>query len=226
MNIRSSLLAFCVTFGLLNGVETLAAAPRVPRVAGDAASPGRARPCPADELSCGKQKPVKSDGIRPFTNGDMGLSVVFPRNALVCMGRSGNTPRGFYSWIRFPTNCSEPGPSDAPAYVRIYASYNTLEWAAPQQAFLSCKPLSPVLATRLGERKLEFPGHHSAVCQHRIQNGVELTVIALAGPKCDGIRSVTYDATLGTTWLRFGMDVKNFENFLRSAKIGNPKMRC
>src|SRR4051794_29279565 len=41
-------------------------------------SPGRVPPagskeCPAEELSCGKQRPVRSDGVHRFVNRDMGL---------------------------------------------------------------------------------------------------------------------------------------------------------
>src|SRR5437763_5456851 len=126
-------------------------------------SPGRVPPagskeCRAEELSCLKQHPIRSDGLHSFNNGDMGLSVVFPLGALVCMGRSGDAPRGFYAWLGVPTNCSERTPDDLPGYFGIYASYNSLEWTSPQQAFQSCKAISPQLSRRLRGTKFGFPG--------------------------------------------------------------------
>jgi hypothetical protein len=142
------------------------------------------------------------------------------------MGRSGDAPRGFYSWLGIPTSCSEQVPGVLQAYFGIYASYNALERRFPRQAFLSCKPLTPLLSRRLRDARLQFRGHLSAVCQHKTKDGIELTVIALAGPKCDGTPPVEYDAFLGTTQRRFDLDLKRFQTFLRSAKIGNPDVTC
>lgn len=183
-------------------------------------------PCPADELSCGKQKPVRSDGVRPFINREMGLSVIFPRGYLICMGRSGDAPRGFYAWLGIPTSCTESKLPVPPGYFGIYASFNVLDWTSPRQNFRFCKPLSPGLSRRLLHAKLRFAGHPSAICQRMTKDGVELTVTVLGGPKCDGISAVDYNASLGTTWKRFDVDLKRFETFIHQAKIGNPDYSC
>lgn len=226
MRSRVSLFAICLVLGFADTVPAPATARQPNHHAKQTALPARVEPCPSDGLSCGKQKPVQSDGVHPFTNEEMGLSVVFPRGALVCKGRSGDAPRGFYSWLGTPTNCSERVPRELQAYLGIYSSYNALDWTSPRQAFLTCKPLPPLLSRRLRHAKLESPGHRSAVCQRKTKDGIELTVTALAGPKCNGVPTVEYDAFLGTTWRRFDMDLKRFQSFLNSAKIGTPNVRC
>jgi hypothetical protein len=182
--------------------------------------------CPAEELSCGKQKPVLSDGVHRFTNDDMGLSVRFPKGSLVCMGRSGDAPRGFYSWLGMATNCRERASDSPPRYIGIYASWNALFEKLPGLELGWCKPLSASLAAHLGDAPLSFPGHKSAVCQRVSRHAIALTVRSLAGPRCEGAAAIEYMASFRTTSKRLDTDLKRFRTFLRQSKIGNVQVDC
>jgi hypothetical protein len=43
--------------------------------------------CPEERLSCGKQRPVVSDGVTRFRNEDLYLRAVFPSGEQVCFTR-------------------------------------------------------------------------------------------------------------------------------------------
>ena len=184
--------------------------------------------CPAEQLSCGKQNPVLSDG-RPFMNEEMGLSVEFPRGSYVCLGRSGDAPRGFYTWFGVQTNCAEPENPDPPGYMSIHSHWNALERTSPADApWWKCKPLSSDVRSRIRVADLAFSGHRSVVCEERkTPDQIEITVSALAGPSC-GTRApaANYIATLGTRVTRLDDDLPRFASFLRDAKIGTPDVAC
>jgi hypothetical protein len=185
-----------------------------------------ARPsCPAEQLSCGLQRPVVSDGVRPFRNDDMGLQATFPAGSRVCLARSGDAPRGFYAWYGSNrTDCPERGDIPA-AYISISSAFNAMFRHSLRESAGDCQALSQSLARKLREQPLEIPGHQSMVCQQDASgNRIELLVYAMAGQQRDDASDVSpaviYWASLGTTPDRWAHDIRVFRAFLHTVQIG------
>ena len=66
--------------------------------------------CPEEMLSCGKQKPVISNGVEPFDNENYEIRAYVPRGDRVCLSRSGEAPHGFYAAYETARPCEEPNP--------------------------------------------------------------------------------------------------------------------
>lgn len=179
-------------------------------------------PCPAEQLSCGKQTPVISDGSRLFENDEMGLRAVFPAGSRVCMSRSGDAPRGFYAWYgTTAAGCPERG--DIPAtFMGISSSFNALSYKSLREASHDCRPLSPVIRARLHGSLLKIAGHDSLACQSDGQNGeLQIIVYALAGrPTDEGAPGVVYFASLGSRADRLDGDLAMFRAFLGRLRVG------
>jgi hypothetical protein len=167
-----------------------------------------------------------SDGARPFVNEEMGIKAIFPAGSRVCMGRSGDAPRGFYAWYGTrEAGCLERGDLPA-AFMAIGSSYNALFWTSARQAAGSCGCLSPAVARLLRGATLSIGGQPSQACQrNRKEGGVEITVYALAG---EGPRTleqntpyVVYFATLGTRPERLRQDLASFRTFLGQLRVGS-----
>jgi hypothetical protein len=183
--------------------------------------------CPPEELSCGLQKPVLSDGVRRFENENYGLRMTFPRGSAVCMTRSGNAPHGFFAAYGSEPSCAER-PERRPRFISVYAEFNALFYTSIAEALPDgCGPLSDAVRRQLESRELAFPGHRSATCQTPSGGGnVEISVYTLAGPWDESgpppavrSRSIVFSATLGTTPARLGADVARFREVLRSIQI-------
>ncbi|MCW3847053.1 hypothetical protein OF829_07360 [Sphingomonas sp. LB-2] len=181
--------------------------------------------CPEEQLSCGKQKPVVSDGVRPFENDDMAIRAWFPKGDRVCMSRSGDAARGFYAEYDLTERpCSEPGTPRA--FIGISSSFNAMEWSLAD-ATRDCRPLSAALLKRFGGKPPAFPGHPSRACEEIQPDGwVVVTVHTTAGRRVEGdtLKGLTYfyRATLGTRpdrFDRFDRDVPRFRAFLRRLQI-------
>jgi hypothetical protein len=183
-----------------------------------------AEDCPEEQLSCGRQRPVVSDGVRPFENEEMGLRAAFPAASQVCMGRSGDAARGFYAWYGRRIDLCE-GPGEPPAFVGVGSSWNAADYRTLRRTAGDCQPLSPAMLTRFGGRGPRIPGHASLACQAaRKGGGIEITVHAMAGRSGDaGPRApprALYWATLGTRAGRVVDDIAMFQAFLANLQIG------
>jgi hypothetical protein len=182
-------------------------------------------PCPARELSCGRQTPVISDGVRPFVNDDMGIAALFPRGSLVCLVRSGDAPRGFYArYGTIASGCSESGPR-LPALMAIGASFNAQFHRTVREAVRDCTAILGPIQRRLGSDRLALPGHRSLACQQDRDGGqIEITVHALGESTPDErgtpVPAVHYWASLGTRRERLDADLAMFRAFLRQVRIG------
>jgi hypothetical protein len=191
--------------------ETVEAAPRSPA------------PCRSEQLSCGRQRPVPSDGVHPFINEDMGLRAVFEKGSGVCLARSGDAARGFYAHYGAETDCSERG-ARPPAFIGLYASWNSSDYASLGEAVPDCRPLSPAVARNLEGETLAFPGILSLACQRQEQPGrIEIAVNALAGRRnggdADGPPATLYTAILGTRPERLEEDLARFRTFLGNVRF-------
>lgn len=186
------------------------------------AAAGPAPVCPEEELSCGRLRPIASDGVRPYVNTEMGVEAIFPRGDWVCLARSGDAPRGFYTWMGTDEPCSEDG--NPPAFISIVTSFNSAFDPSIEAAFADCRPISPDMARHSGGA-LAFAGHHSLTCETTQRDGrIEIAVHALAG-RIEGASAgdppaVRYTASLGTTQDRLDTDLAVFRAFLRQMRIG------
>lgn len=144
----------------------------LPACEGDAARGDRAAtvaardapPCPRDQLSCGFQQPVPSDGETVFVNEEFGLSVRFPRGSGVCMTRSGDAPRGFFAVYGIPPNCEER-PARTPRAIVVNLSWNGPEYRSIEEAVRTCEPPPPATLRRLGDRPPALAGRTARVCE-------------------------------------------------------------
>jgi hypothetical protein len=196
------------------------AEPPVVRAEGESRYP----PCPAEQLSCGKQTPVTSDGARVFKNDEMGLQAVFPEGSRVCMSRSGDAPRGFYAWYGTTVaGCPERGDIPA-AFMGISSSFNALAYKSLQQAAHNCAPLSPRVKKHLKGASLSVAGHSSVACQSGEPDGaLRITVYTMGGkPTEEGVPSVIYFASLVSQNARLDHDLAMFRTFLHRVRVGVP----
>ncbi len=212
-------------FGLAFAASCTAAfaAPPGPYAIGRSQPPAAFQPpsCPAEQLSCGLQTPVTSDGARPFVNHVMGLRAIFPAGSHVCMSRSGDSPRGFYAWYgKSVAGCPEGGHHPVAA-MGISSSFNPLYYKSLRQVSPDCRPLSSAVRANLHGSTLVIAGHRSLACQAEGQNGaVEITVYALAGTIEEGAPSVIYFAFLDSKNERLNRDLVTFQTFLGRLRIG------
>jgi hypothetical protein len=185
----------------------------------------RPPPCPPEELSCGLQKPVVSDGVHPFVNEEMGLRVMFPRGSQVCLTRSGDAARGFYTSLEPVEGC--PERPNRRFFISINTMWNATFHPSAVDYWEGCLPPSGAVRQRLMSGELSFPGHRSMTCQETSDDGmIVLSVNALARehsgedlPPEFRTPSTAYSATLGTTLKRLDEDLPRFRRILRSIRI-------
>lgn len=187
-----------------------------------------AAPCPPEQLSCGRQQPVVSDGVRRFWNEDFWLGVTFPRGSRVCLIRSGDAPHGFFARYGQVQDCAER-PERGPEFIAIYAEHNALfETSLRAIAPADCGPLSAAVRRRLAAGGLSFPNYRSMACETTVHGGaIEISVHTLAGPwqRAGSVpgrsRAGIYFATLGTTPARLDADLARFRQVLGSVRISS-----
>ncbi len=226
-----ALLSACAGSGADHGTnEVRGAAPArgAPPTAANAVNLAVASDCPEDDLSCGRQRPVVSDGARPFEDANHYLTVTFPRGSQVCLTRSGPAPHGFFAIYGTPPDCGER-PERPPRFISVYGEYNALFWTELGEARTEdCRPPSAATGRRLGSEPLQLTGFPSGVCERPSAPGtVELSVYALAGPwQTQGdppnlyrYRAGLYYLTLGTTDAHFDEDLARFRRVLASVRI-------
>jgi hypothetical protein len=192
-------------------------------LAADARQSG-SKDCPAEELSCGKQKPVRSNGRDPFVNDDMQIRATFASGSEVCLTRSGDAARGFFAWLEPTGNPCSENP-DRKSYLAIDSNFNsnfvkTLLEAAGGR----CDPLPAGILEHATARDFAIPRHRVLVCGQRMSAGIGLTVYALGGGTEDSgdgeYQAREYRATLGTTERRAKADIAAFRKFLGSLELG------
>lgn len=182
--------------------------------------------CSEEELSCGKQRPVVSDGVTRFRNEDMYLSAVFPAGSQVCLTRSGDSPRGFFAVYGAPPGCPEL-PERPPRFIVINSMYNATFHATVEEASgVDCDLLSAETRRRLGGVPLAMPGFRTMVCEtHGPAGAIEISLNFLGGPwqRVDELRdrrrTVIYTASVGTTPDHFDEDLARFRRVLASVRI-------
>jgi hypothetical protein len=154
-----AVLAGACTAATDNGAnETNAAAARTVNLASET-------DCPAEELSCGRQRPVVSDGVTRFRNDNMYLSVVFPAGSQVCMTRSGDSPRGFFAVYGAPPGCPER-PERPPRFIVLNTMFNAnFHERAEDIAGLVCDPVSPETRRRRAAAPLALPRVRTQGCE-------------------------------------------------------------
>ena len=140
--------------------------------------------CLETQLSCGRQRPIVSDGVTPFVNENYYLAMVFPRGSQVCATRSGDAPHGFFAVYGAPPGCPER-PNRPPRFITLYAEYNALFITELSEIMPdSCRPLAADTRRRLSGPGLSFPGSPSILCETRAaSNRFEISVYTLAGRK-------------------------------------------
>jgi len=181
--------------------------------------------CPEEELSCGKQRPVVSDGVTRFRNEDMYLSAIFPAGSQVCMTRSGDTPRGFFAVYGAPPGCPER-PERPPRFIVLSAMFNAAFYVRAEEILGGdCRPLSAETERRLGA-PLAMHGLRTLVCETRSAGGsIEISMNFLGGPWWEGEtpgsrrRKVVYVFILNTTPDHFDEDLARFRQVLASVRI-------
>lgn len=210
-------------FVAMTGSEPRPSAPKATPPAGTPSAP----PCPADELSCGLQRPVFSDGVRSFSNENYGVRMTFPRGSAVCMTRSGDAPHGFFAVYGADAGCSER-PERPPRFISLYAEFNALfERSLAAVVPETCGPLLESVRQRIGAKPLAFPNWRSVTCQEPSDaDSIEIAVYTLAGPwQSSGeqpesrSRAVVYFAALGSTPAHIEEDLARFRVVLASIEI-------
>jgi hypothetical protein len=189
----------------------------------------RGRPpvqCPPEELSCGLQEPVVSDGVHRFVNSEMGLSAIFPRGSRVCKARSGDAPRGFYaSYDSSIHGCPESGDGHGAA-MGINSSWNSSFNTSLRQAVDKCNPLSPQIVRELSGRRLSIPGVRVLVCEEETPEGAtDVTVYAMARKESawpKNVPTTLYFASLELDRAQEAHDLRMFSTFLKHLRIGIP----
>jgi hypothetical protein len=182
-------------------------------------------PCPEEELSCGKQRPVVSDGTTRFVNDNMSLSGVFPAGSQVCLTRSGDEPRGFFAIYGAPPSCAER-PERPPRFIVLSAMFNAAFYVRAEEILGGdCRPLSAETQRRLGA-PLAMPGFRTLLCETRSTGGsIEISMNFLGGPWWEGEtpgsrrRKVVYVFILNTTPDHFDEDLARFRRVLASVRI-------
>ncbi|HZF94380.1 MAG TPA: hypothetical protein VEZ20_05845 [Allosphingosinicella sp.] len=181
-------------------------------------------PCPADQLSCGLQRPVVSDGTAPFANDEFGLRIVFPAGSNVCMTRSGDAPRGFFAIYEGPASCEEP--ARPLRFVTVNLSWNALDHRTLEEALDGhCPAPSPETLRRIGPRPLAMAGLESRLCEvPRPGGGAELFVHSLfdidpAARAHSGAPSAMVFAALGTDPAHFDEDLARFRAILATIRF-------
>ncbi|HMG46352.1 MAG TPA: hypothetical protein VK614_02680 [Allosphingosinicella sp.] len=224
-------VASCIVIPAIQLWPSLASGAQPPASPQASAAPPPARvvpSCPPEQLSCGRQQPIVSDGSRRFWNEDFWLGVTFPRGSRVCLTRSGDAPHGFFARYGPVQDCAER-PDRGPEFIAIYAEYNALfETSLRAIVPADCGPLSSPVRRHLGRGGLSFPHYRSVACQTPVGGGaIEISVHALAGPwqRADSIpgrsRAAVYFATLGTTPAQLDADLIRFRRVLGSVQISS-----
>ncbi|HEX8191959.1 MAG TPA: hypothetical protein VF552_03585 [Allosphingosinicella sp.] len=194
-----------------------------------ATAAARPRPCPADQLSCGRQRPVISDGRAPFANDEFGLRIVFPAGSHVCLTRSGDAPRGFFAIYEGPASCEEP-PARPLRAVTVNLSWNALDHPTLEAALEGrCTAPSAQMLRQLGPRPLAIPGLESRLCEvARRGGGTELFVHSLLDidPEREpdpGAPAAMIFAAFGTDPAHFGEDLARFRAILATVRFEAPR---
>jgi hypothetical protein len=180
--------------------------------------------CPAEELSCGKQKPVRSNGRDPFVNDDMQIRATFASGSEVCLTRSGDVPRGFFVLLEPMANPCTENP-DRKSFLAIDSNYNSIDHRTLlEAAFGDCDPLPAAIRAHVSKRDFSIPHHRILVCGESVSTGIGLTVYAMGGGMADSgeymTQRIEYRATLATTEQRAKADLAVFREFLSSLELG------
>ncbi|WP_298744684.1 hypothetical protein [uncultured Brevundimonas sp.] len=178
-------------------------------------------PCPADRMLCGMERPVMSQAGQVFSNARWGLSMSFPAGRAVCIARPyeearRDEARGFYAMIRdADTPCDIVDPSRTLGLEALTARTVTEARQEP------CKPLSPARLKAFGGAAPGFAGRQSVACEEVTEDQIAVSVFAFAEPG-SGAPTTLYEAWVLTDPAHLPEDAREFETFLRTARLPPP----
>jgi hypothetical protein len=180
--------------------------------------------CPNWQLSCGKQKPVRSNGKDPFVNEDMQIRATFASGSEVCLTRSGDAARGFFVLLEPTRNRCSENP-DRKSYFAIDSNFNSsFHKTLIETTYRGCDPLPTAILAHASVRDFTIPHHRVLVCRDKASSGIGMVVYAVGGGTMDSgeglVEAIEYRATLGTTEQRAEQDVAAFRQFLGSLELG------
>jgi len=179
--------------------------------------------CPPEKIQCGMERPVVSDGRRVFRNDRVGVAAIFPASRPVCTSRGrDDEPRGFYAMVRAPDEPCEV--LDGSRQIGAEVAQSTKNGCASVEApALPWRPLSPETARLFGSRPT-LGGQPSLACELRRDDDIQISVYASAPSRPSPGRSSgrLYEAYIVTTSAHLAEDIRAFEVYLQSARIGSP----
>jgi|GEM_PF-5597592 len=175
-------------------------------------------PCPAEQMRCGMEQPVVTDG-RVFRDARLGLAAAFPAGMPVCKSWTefSDEPLGFHAMYRPADIPCENTDQSRTLGLEIVTAGTSRETLPPD-----CRPLPPASLQAFGGHVPSLPGHRSHICQETATDQIAIVVRTHASlPQANGQEKATiYEAYLVTTEADLAEDARVFEAFLQTAKIG------
>lgn len=179
--------------------------------------------CPAEDLSCGKQVPRVASANEVFANEDMGIETSFEDGERVCVGRSGDSPRGFYTFSGAQGAYCE---SEGTRSVGIHAWFNATHQVMPDGIAGDCRP--PQHPEYQALATINWPGDNFRTLhcfEHRDADFESLTIYALAKPRIPGqVGLYGYYAHLSTVAPHRAEDIARFRRFLNATRVSDAQV--
>lgn len=186
-------------------------------------SPATPLACPAEQLSCGKQAPIVAETGQVFVNEEMSITTRFEAGERVCLARSGDAMRGFYTFNGpAGTFCESPSPRG----IGIGSFYNAVFARSLDLELEACGAPPMTEATMLA--RIGWPGRRflTLLCYNHEQDGSEIWVIhALARPRSPKtVGQIQYSAHLQTDPAHREIDLERFRRFLLATQVGDEQV--
>jgi hypothetical protein len=177
--------------------------------------------CPPDQIQCGMEQPVVSDGRRVFRNEKMGVAATFPASRPVCTSRGKDDhPRGFYAMMRAPDMPCDV--LDDSRLMGVEVAQSGRSGCASLDAQSLLRPLTPGTA-RLFRTPPKLGGAAAVACEAHRDDDIQISIFAFAPPPADpgGSPGTLYEGYMVTTRAHLAEDVRSFEHFLEGVRIGS-----
>ena len=176
-------------------------------------------PCPQDSIQCGMERPTVSDGQRVYRNAQLGLSAVFPASRPVCTARDDDgEPRGFYAIVRAPDMPCEVIDQSRQMGIEVIQSRRD-DCALAEAQSMPWHPLSADTSKLFESQTRSLGGLPSLTCELRDGDQIQISVYAPTGLGSDP--GATFEAYIVTTPSYLVEDIRAFETFLETARIGS-----